>query len=257
MYASVYDLKAFYGTRLGRVARRLIYRKIRTIWPDVSGLNMAGIGYAVPYLSDYRDEADRCIAVMPASLGVHHWPNSSKQNEDKNLVCLAEEPELPLETNSLDRILLVHSIEYAEMLKPNLQEIWRVLKSSGRLIIVVPNRVGLWSGSDSTPFGQGTPYTVGQIAYFLKDNYFMHEKTEHALFMPPFQASFMYQIAGAFEKTGGVVCPALSGVHVIEASKQVYAGIPNGAETMKAVVRGRKWFLPRPVQPYTKSIKHQ
>ena len=245
MYASVYDIRQFYATRLGRLARRIILKKIQSLWPDVKGQTVLGLGYATPYLTAFKQEAETCFALMPANLGVHQWPEPSADKQ-LNSVALTENPELPLETNSVDRILLVHSIEYAEMLKPNLQELWRVLKSNGRIIIVVPNRIGLWAGSDKTPFGEGTPYTVGQISFFLRDNYFVHEHTAHSLYLPPTRAALLHKLSGGFEKFGSVILPAFAGVHIVEASKQIYAGVSTRAQTGKAVVRGRRWLVPTP-----------
>ena len=44
MYNDVIDLKAFYSSNLGQLARRLITKKIRMVWPDVRGMNIMGLG---------------------------------------------------------------------------------------------------------------------------------------------------------------------------------------------------------------------
>ena len=46
MYRSVYDLKLFYNSKIGRVVRRVMQRRIREIWPDVTGMRILGCGYA-------------------------------------------------------------------------------------------------------------------------------------------------------------------------------------------------------------------
>ncbi|MDA1311018.1 MAG: methyltransferase domain-containing protein, partial [Proteobacteria bacterium] len=140
MYNDAVDLWDFYGTSLGQVARRLIRRRIRGVWPNVSGMTVLGLGYATPYLRPFRDEAERVFALMPAQQGVLHWPR-----EGRNLVALSDESELPLQDVSVDRVLLVHGMECSEQLRPMLHEIWRVLTGNGRLLVVVPNRRGLWA----------------------------------------------------------------------------------------------------------------
>ncbi len=242
MYSTVYDLKAFYNSKVGRIVRRILQRRIRMIWPDVAGLRVAGFGYATPYLRSFVDDgAERVISVMPAAQGAHSWP---QDHGEKNCVCLCEESEIPLESNSVDRIIMVHSLEFSELLRPNLEEVWRVLKSSGRLLIVVPNRAGLWARADWSPFGQGTPYSAGQIIHNLHNNGFVHEQTDEALFIPAFNSSLFLKFAGFFEDIGKTFLPIVAGVHLVEASKQIYANAdPSGGSKIK--VRGRGFF-PRP-----------
>ncbi|MCB1563521.1 MAG: methyltransferase domain-containing protein [Alphaproteobacteria bacterium] len=226
MYSSVYDLKAFYDTRAGRVVRRVLQERIRTLWPDVRGLRVMGTGYATPYLRMFMEESERVFSMMPAGQGAHHWPRCEKE---KNLVGLSLKGALPLETNSIDRILMIHDLEFSENVHLDLSEIWRVLKSSGRILVVVPNRAGLWAHADWSPFGQGTPYTVRQLCEHLRENLFVHERTEEALFMPPSRSSLFLKSAGFFERTGARYVPIAAGVHMIEASKQLYARADKGS----------------------------
>jgi len=87
----------------------MIRRRIRLIWPDLAGMRLLGMGYAVPYLRPFREEAERALAVMPSLQGVLSWPA-----EGPNVVALAEEAELPFDNSSIDRILLIHAVESSE-----------------------------------------------------------------------------------------------------------------------------------------------
>lgn len=214
---------------------------IRAWWASVAGLRVVGIGYSQPYLTPLLEEAERCIAVNPARRGASHWPS-----DQKNLTVLAEETELPLETSSVDRILLVHSLEYAELFHSNLQEVWRVLKSNGRLLIIAPNRMGLWARSDWSPYGQGTPYSMNQLRWLLRDCQFTFERSRSALYVPPLRWGLIEQAAKGFERVLPYVMPGLGGVHMIEASKQLYAGTSVPA-TSKMIVRGSVKIRPSPV----------
>lgn len=238
---SAYDLKSFYNSLKGRIIRGLIRRKILSRWPEVKGMSLVGYGYALPYLRPYLEDNNRIFNMMPAQLGVHDWPP-----EDKNRVCLSAEQLLPLETNSVDRILMVHALEFLDFPEETFEELWRVLKSTGRLLIVVPNRMGFWARADWSPFGQGRPYSSRQVEHFLSDNLFVHESTSYALFSPPFQNDVLLRAANFFEKIGPYLYPALGGVTVIEASKQLYAGRGKGVrvETRDAV---RKAVTAKPV----------
>ena len=218
MFNDAADLWDFYGTRVGQVARRLIRRRIRELWPSSAGETVLGLGYATPFLPLFRGEAERVFAVMPARQGVLHWPR-----EGKGLVCLADEAELPLQDVSVDRVLLVHALECTEQLRPMLQEIWRVLAGNGKLLVVVPNRRGIWARLDRTPFGHGHPYSPTQLSRLLKDNMFAPSLTAHALYIPPSNSPLLLRSAVAVEKLGERLFNRFSGVILIEATKQIYA----------------------------------
>lgn len=238
---SVYDLKSFYNTREGRVVRRVLSNRVRDLWPDLHGLRLMGCGYATPYMRMFEGEAERVFCTMPAALGAHQWPG-----DGKNKVCLSHEEELPIETASVDRVLMVHDLEFSEVFPACLQEVWRVLKSNGRLLVMVPNRTGLWSHADWSPFGHGRPFTSSQIHRSLRENSFVHEQTEEALFMPPIRSAMVLKSAGFFERYGRYVLPFVAGVHLVEASKQLYARIQPGPGT-KVPVGGRRAVAPKPV----------
>lgn len=218
MQHSVYSLRNFYVSKSGRLIRRLLLRHILTLWPDVTGLRVMGYGYATPYMKALRDRAERVFAVMPAGQGVHSWPD-----DGANLVALTDEGALPVETESIDRIILFHGLENAEYPDVLLKELWRILKSNGRMLIVVPNRLGLWTRADWTPFGHGRPWSMGQVQHVLEENMFTVERTDRALFMPPFRSFLMLRSAYMLESIGRAIFPGLAGVHIIEAGKQIYA----------------------------------
>lgn len=241
MYRSVYDLKDFYASPAGVMTRRVIGNQVRSWWNNVKGLRVVGIGYAQPYLTPFLNDAERVISISPAGQGTYHWPDA-----EHNLAALAEESELPLESNSVDRVLLVHSLEYAELLRSNLQEIWRVLKSTGRLIVIAPNRRGLWARAEWSPFGQGTPYSRDQLRFFLRDNLFVYEQSTSVLYTPPLRWNLVQQSSNSFEKIFPYVLPGMGGVHIVEASKQLYSGLAQPAGS-RVIVRGRNSILPNPV----------
>lgn len=225
MYNDVVDLRDFYGTPLGHAAQRIVRRYIRSAWPDVTGMSIAGIGYPVPYLRGLMDEAERVVALMPAQQGVMRWPP-----EGKNVVSLAMEDDLPLPDVSMDRVLMVHALECSEQLRKLLREVWRILAEGGRVLIVVPNRRGIWARLDHTPFGHGHPYTQGQVSRLLRDNLFQPEQSVAGLFVPPTRSRMALASAPAFEKIGARWFQTFGGVLLIEAQKQIYAGSASIAE---------------------------
>lgn len=233
MWTDVVDLRDFYATSLGQMARRMIRRQVRQLWPDVSGLRVLGLGFATPYLRPFLAEAERVAAVMPASQGVLPWPP-----EGPGLTLLADEAELPLPDRSMDRILLVHALESTEQVRAMMREIWRVLADGGRLAIVAPNRRGIWARLERTPFGQGRPYTTGQLARLLRDNMFTPVATSGALFLPPTTSRVLLRSAPAIEELGHRWFETFAGVNLIEATKQIYAasGLRDGKARRRVYV---------------------
>ncbi len=239
MYTKAIDLKEFYDTVQGRVVKRILRQHLRALWPSVGGLRLLGVGFAVPYLKPFLGEAERTIALMPSHQGAIFWP-TPETGDEKGLVSICNEAELPIETNSIDRMMVVHGLQGYESLDAILRESWRVLTGQGRLILVVPNRTGIWARVDATPFGHGTPYSVGQIRAFLKDYLFVPERAERALFFPPSASRLLLSTAPAWEKIGARFFNAFGGVNIVEASKQLYAGTMVGAATASAAIARRR-----------------
>ena len=242
MIPSAYQLRDFYKTLGGRIVQKLIFDKISELWPSMRGLRVVGGGYAPPYLMPFDDGSERTVCVMFKGQGVHHWPEDAK-----NITCLCDETDLPFETNSVDRILLIHSLEFTGFLTPAFEEFWRILKSNGRILVIVPNRIGLWARAVKTPFGHGTPYTSGQVEDFLRENLFIPERTERALFVPPFKRPTLLRSAALWEKIGNKICPAMGGLIFVEASKQIYAGTGKLAKLQKSYQVKKTQSAPEPI----------
>jgi hypothetical protein len=105
-----------------------------------------------------------------------------------------------------------------------LREIWRILADGGRLLVVTPNRRGIWARLERTPFGQGRPYTPSQLTRLLRDNMYTPLQTASALYMPPFKSRFVLRSAPAWEQLAGRWFQTFAGVLLVEAAKQIYAG---------------------------------
>jgi SAM-dependent methyltransferase len=221
----------FYATGRGAVAARLLRARLRRLWPDLSGASVLGLGYAMPYLRLWREEATRCVALVPPRLGAARWPAGSA-----NLSCTAEEDALPFPDLLFDRVLLIHGLEAADNARRLLREVWRVLKDDGRLLVVAPNRQGMWAYVEATPFGQGTPYSRRQIGRLLAESLFRVERRDTALYVPPTRMRLVLRGAPAWERAGRTALRDFAGVIVIEAVKDVYAAVPADAVVRRRLV---------------------
>lgn len=221
MSADTHEATEFYTTARGAVAARLLRERLALLWPDLAGQSVLGIGYASPYLRLWREHADRCIALTPAQIGVARWPAGAP-----NLSCTAEEDALPFADLSFDRVILVHGLEAAENVQGLLREVWRVLKDDGRLLIVAPNRRGMWAHLESTPFGHGEPYSASQVGRLLAASLFRVERRDTALYLPPTNLRLLLRSAKLLERTGRRLLSGFAGVTITEAVKDVYAALP-------------------------------
>jgi len=221
MYLDIVDLRAFYSERLGKVARHLISERLLTRWPSVSGDCVLGIGFATPYLADIAADAACRLAFMPAAQGVVNWPR-----DGRNAAALVSDDCLPLPNGSIDKVLAIHSLENCANANDHLREIWRVLAPGGRVIFVVPNRRGIWARVETTPFGFGRPYGRGQLTALLRDALFSPLGWSEALAVPPIRRRPWVRTGRAWERVGSTLWPGFAGVIIVEATKQLYQGIP-------------------------------
>jgi SAM-dependent methyltransferase len=217
----VTDLRAFYASPLGHVARRLVGRIIDRFWGPVQGLRVLGLGYATPYLSAVRPATERTLAFMPAFQGVVNWPATGLSAS-----ALVDPLAMPLPDASIDRVLVVHALESVESPSELLHEIWRILTPGGRIIVVAPNRRGLWARMDTTPFGHGQPYSRSQLRGLMRDTLFSPEAWAETLYVPPLHSWVLLRTAVAWERVGVSLSLPFAGLHIVEATKQLYRPVP-------------------------------
>ena len=220
MHLDVQDLRNFYyRSTLGRAAQKTLREEIAQFWPEAKGQTVAGFGFAVPFLRPYLSEARRVVGLMPAPQGVIAWPQGMP-----NVSVLCEETLWPLETGHVDKLLVVHALEVSDKPSELLQECCRVLGPGGSALFVLPNRAGLWSRTDATPFGYGRPYSQGQLENTLKAEGFVPERHVTTLYQPPSERGVWRKTAGMWERLGGSLrIIGAGGVVMGEATKRVQA----------------------------------
>jgi SAM-dependent methyltransferase len=216
---------AFYATPKGQMAAAALRAGLQRMWPDLTGQTILGLGYPAPFLSLWRDQAYACLNATTS----HHEPPPPG-------ACSAEATQLPFPDLVFDRVLVIHGVEPVGQDSRLLREIWRVLKDDGRILVVAPNRTGLWAHMDSTPFGQGRPYSRSQINNLLASAMFRPERRDTALFTPPTSWPAILRLTRMWEKLGHAIAPELAGVTLTEAVKDAYAALPVTAPVKRRVV---------------------
>lgn len=241
MNSDVAELRDFYARPLGLMVRRLLAHRIRARWRRLQGETLVGLGYATPYLGTFRGEALRLGAFMPAPQGAIVWPETGPKAS-----VLVDEEQLPLPDNSVDRLLAIHCLETADRPRALLREVWRVLTPQGRLLLIVPNRRGVWARLDRTPFGQGRPYSRTQLELLLSESMFSPFDWSAALFVPPIERPLVMRSATAFERLGARLSRGFGGLIIVEARKELTAPI---AKKVRTRVLGRLVTAPGTVSP--------
>lgn len=257
MHLDVQDLRNFYyRTNLGRAVQRVIRDQVMSWWPpeQVRAQNVVGFGFAVPLLRPYLPTARRVIALMPGPQGVMPWPAG-----EANVSVLCEETVWPIDTGTVDRLVLMHGLETSERSTALLAECWRALGPGGRLLVVVPNRAGLWARRDMTPFGHGRPYSTRQLESALRSQAFFPERAISLLYQPPSHRRFWMKSGPFWERLGRSLPMLASGAIMVEATKQVKAPVrPGLKETVRkplGVLEGIAKPEPKPGLALTEALK--
>jgi SAM-dependent methyltransferase len=221
MPVDVSRLIAFYKSPLGRISRALVREQIVSLIGDVGGQRLLGLGFATPYLRFALDQAERVLAFMPARQGASAWPR-----EGPSHTVLCDPLEMPLTDAAVDITVAIHAMEHVADAEELMRELWRVTAPNGQLLLVVPRRRGLWAQLDNTPFGQGNPYSAGQLDRLLREHGFVPDAWRDALFLPPVENRFVLGWTRIFERMGRWLWPGMSGVIIVRARKQAFPAIP-------------------------------
>ena len=222
MRLDVIELQEFYsGSELGRTTKELINRVLGAKIETDAGSLTIGFGFACPFLENKFTEGENkdFLLLMPSEQGVVSWPEKSK-----SVSALVDEVSWPVNTSSADLILISHGLEMSDNQDLLLQEVRRVLKDSGKLVILVPNRTGFWARSDSTPFGYGKPYSISQLTSLLRKNQFQIDSITTNLYGFPAKGGYWLKSLFLWEKLGRKLNSFfLGGLLVVEARKDIYA----------------------------------
>ena len=121
------------------------------MWPETKGQSVVGFGFAVPLLRPFLGEARRVVGLMPGPQGVMAWPDGAD-----NISVLCQEMLWPIETGTVDRLVVMHGLETSDYPAALLEECWRVLGPGGAgrvcgseprrpMVAARPDAIGVWA----------------------------------------------------------------------------------------------------------------
>lgn len=230
MSEDVERLIGFYKSPLGGIAQGLLGQRVVELAGDLRGKRVIGLGYATPYLDFACGSAERVMAFMPARQGAARWPEKGP-----SATVLCDPLEMPLTDSAVDLIIAIHAFEHVADASELMRELWRVAATGARLIAVVPRRRGLWAQRDNTPFGTGNPFSGAQIEKLLRDHSFTPEIWRDALFLPPVEAEWALRWSRGIERAGRLLGPALAGVTIVRARKELVPAVPRRLKVSRLV----------------------
>ncbi len=202
------DLNRYYASEAGQRVQARVQQLMMPLLAQRAQDRVLGLGYCGPYLQLLHGKVERVILGHPALQGYEAWPKGKP-----NCVVQVDDKSLPFPDAMFDQVVAIHALEYAEPVRKTLREIWRVLAPQGRLLLVVPNRTSLLALLDNSPFGNGRPFSAGQLDQLLTDAMYTPLVHVRGLALPGL--------------TGGTktdrlmmrLMPRFAGVHIVLAQK--------------------------------------
>lgn len=142
---------------------------------------------------------------------------------------IADPGQLPLASDSIDLVVLPHTLDFCADPRRLLREVERILIAGGRLITVNFNPWSLWGlrGLLTRPFGrEKLPWTGNFVGYVRLSDWLSLlgleiERTEVMMFRPPSRTEAIMRRSEFLERLGRRFWPMLAGVYLVQAVKRV------------------------------------
>jgi len=144
--------------------------------------------------------------------------------EESGIVARGEA--LPLANDSVDLVLLHHSLDFAEYQHQLLREVSRVLIAGGCVVVLGFNPYSIWGirtrmpGRKKSPW-QGRLLSTSRVKDWLKLLDFQVEQVRYAAYALPINSPAVIRYSGLLESAAKRVNWPTGGVYMISAKKQV------------------------------------
>lgn len=170
----------------------------------------------------------------------------------------AEPARLPIASDSVDAVLLPHTLDFLGDPQAALREVERVLIPEGRVVVVGFNAMSLWGAWGLMGQRRGrmpwcgcylTPFRVRDWLTLLG---FDVEAEEMLVFRPPWRRTVRHRGTPLMDTLGARFWPVLGGVYVIRAVKRVSTLTP----LRPSWAQRRTLLAPGAVEPTTREGGH-
>lgn len=232
-------LEEWYASPLGFEVVTRESACLQEMLSDVFGYYLVQVGVADSFQEALAASRIRHRVLVP----------SAPPGGQRGLSAVGDPTRLPLASDSVDAVLLPHTLDFAVDSRQVLREVERVLIPEGRVFVVGFNALSSW-GLVRLLYHTGhrvpwcgrflTPYRVEDWLSLLG---FDVERREHILFQPPVRRTLGMGLA-SLERIGRRLWPALGAVYVIRAVKRVSTLTP-----IKPMWPPRRALVPGAIEP--------
>ncbi len=254
MWLDARSLEAFYATPWGALVGSSLAGYVERLWGSLEHQHLLAVGYPFPVLDRLAPAPEQCFVGLPQRMGAVDWPQEplhpalEPRRHRCNRTLMLKGGALPFRDGSLDKVLLLHQMEFSNDIPALTSELYRVLHDQGEVLMIVPNRAGLWSRSERSPFGYGQPFTPGQINGQLKGAGFETCMLHGGLYYPPRASRLVRRHAKRWDQLGGWWAKLVAGVLIVQARK-AKARRPRKVEHQDALRRIRGLLADVPLRP--------
>jgi SAM-dependent methyltransferase len=139
--------------------------------------------------------------------------------------------ELPFEENSVNLVVLSHALSFTQAPIELLEEVYRILKPGGQLILFGFNRWSWWSFSRQSRKRKGYPWggsfhSIWRVKKWLSSLGYGIVLNRSFFFLPPIKKRPQARVVNLCEVLGQVFIPKMGAVHLIYAQKKVAGSTP-------------------------------
>jgi SAM-dependent methyltransferase len=227
MALDITHLRDFYTTPLGHITQKLVAEGLKKQMSRMSKRQVTttslthrailGLGYVHPYLENPHEEEERVLICTAANQGALRWPETGPYS-----AVLGDFVALPFPDNFFDKIMIIHALEFSQTPSIFLENVWRVLAPTGHVIVIVPNRRGLWARMETTPFGYGQPFSRSQLSLLLREALLVPEEWSELLYGIPLHHKLCIHSMRFWERFGQTLRLPSGGIILATATKHLY-----------------------------------
>lgn len=216
----IVDLPSWFDSDPGRYVHQWEQARVDALLADVFGYR--AVQYGLPpfnYLSANR-------MTFKAYAGPARLSEAQSACWSASTVCLPEQ--LPFDTDSLDLLVLPHTLETAEDQHMVLREAQRVLMPEGRLVIAGFNPWSLWGARMRLPWlkpwlppGCQNDLSPAKLKDWLKLLSFEIDRGHFGCYAPPFRRQQWIDRCQFMESAGDRWWPIFGATYMVSAVKRV------------------------------------